>query len=253
MGAPFVSVIMPAYNTEKYIEEAIRSVVSQTVQDWELVVIDDCSTDATRQVIKDLCEGDQRIRLYENESNMGVAKTRNRGFQLAQGEYVALLDSDDVWAKEKLEAQLAAMRESGADLCYTSYALINDQGERIRRDYLVPAYVLLEDMLRENHIGCSTVMLRAQTAREYGFNTGFYHEDYELWLRLLKDGRKAVGCTDVLASWRYVQNSRSFNKIKSAKNRWAIYRKRLGLSVLESLALLGAYATAGLRKHGGLG
>ena len=101
--APLVSVIMPAYNAEKYIEEAVSSVLSQTYKNWELLILDDCSSDCTAEIAEYFASLDTRIRLLRNPQNMGVAKTRNRGFDIAKGEWIALLDSDDVWHSDKLE------------------------------------------------------------------------------------------------------------------------------------------------------
>ena len=117
---PLVSVVMPAYNAEKYIGEAIRSVQSQTYANWILLVIDDCSTDHTADVVRAFVNTDDRIRLFQNTHNLGAAKTRNRGFELAKGEWVALLDSDDVWHSDKLERQLAAALNSGSEIIYCS-------------------------------------------------------------------------------------------------------------------------------------
>lgn len=126
--APLVSVIMPAYNAEKYIEEAVSSVLSQTYKNWELLILDDCSSDCTAEIAEYFASLDTRIRLLRNPQNMGVAKTRNRGFDIAKGEWIALLDSDDVWHSDKLEKQLAVAGRAGADIIYCSYALVNESG-----------------------------------------------------------------------------------------------------------------------------
>ncbi len=246
---PQVSVIMPAYNAGRFLEKAIRSVMAQTVTNWELLVLDDGSSDDTLIIAQRLAQADSRIRVLPNECNMGVAKTRNRGLDLCRGEYVALLDSDDVWYPQKLEAQLALMRETGADLSYCSYAIVDVAGEKTRADYLVPSTVEFQELLKQNVIGCSTVMLTAEITKKYRFETDFYHEDYVLWLRLLQDGCKAVGCTQVMVAWRYVENSRSFNKWNAAKKRWRIYRGYLHLNLFYSARLLTEYALSGLRKY----
>lgn len=247
--APRVSVIMPAYNAGRFLEEAIRSVMAQTVADWELLVLDDGSTDDTRIIAQRLAQIDRRIRVLPNEHNMGVARTRNRGMDLCLGEYVALLDSDDVWYPQKLETQLALMGETGADLCYCAYAMVNTAGEKIRADYPVPPTVDFNGLLRQNVIGCSTVMFTAAVKEKYRFETDFYHEDYVLWLRLLQNGCKAVGCTQVMAAWRYVENSRSFDKWNAAQKRWRIYREYLRLDFIYSVRLMAEYALQGLRKY----
>lgn len=244
-----VSVIMPAYNMERFIEQAIRSVMNQTYWDWELLVIDDGSKDETCQIAERLSAEDSRVRLIRNEKNMGVARTRNRGLDLCRGEYIALLDSDDVWHPEKLEKQLTRMQQTGADLSYCSYAMVDENGERIKEDYLVPDSIDFEGLLRENVIGCSTVMLTAAAAVSHRFTVDFYHEDYVLWLEMLRAGKKAVGCRDVLVNWRYLSNSRSFNKVQAAKNRWKIYREYLKLPWTKAIVVFGFYATSSLRKY----
>lgn len=246
---PLVSVIMPAYNAGRFLEEAVRSVMAQTFTDWELLVLDDGSSDDTLIIAQSLAQTDCRIRVLPNEHNMGVARTRNRGFDLCRGEYVALLDSDDVWYPQKLEIQLALMRETGADLSYCAYAIVDAAGEKNRADYLVPETVGFTDLLKQNVIGCSTVMLSASVKEKYRFETDFYHEDYVLWLQLLQDGCKFVGCTQVMAAWRYVENSRSFNKWNAAQKRWRIYRSYLHLGFFYSVRLVAEYAFQGLRKY----
>lgn len=247
---PMISVIMPAYNAEQYIEAAIRSVMAQTVTDWELLVLDDCSTDHTCAVVEGLAAADSRIHLIRNERNKGVARVRNQGFDLCRGEYVALLDSDDEWHPEKLERQLQRLQATDAHLCYCSYEVIDGEGNRARADYLVPEETDFEKLLRENVMGCSTVLLRRELIEKYRFNTDFYHEDYILWLQLLKDGYRAVGCGEILARWRLIETSRSFHKGNAAKNRWKIYREYLKLPLLKSLLVFGAYACSGLKKYG---
>lgn len=248
-NCPLVSVIMPAYNAEPYIEAAIRSVMEQTVHDWELIVLDDCSGDGTCAIAQRLAAEDGRIRLLRNGENMGVARTRNRGFELCAGQYVALLDSDDVWHPDKLEKQLARLTQTGAELSYTSYAIVGADGKKVKADYLVPQWATFDQLLKQNVIGCSTVMMTARIAKSHQFRTDFYHEDYVLWLQLLRSGCKAAGCTEVLADWRHIENSRSFDKRRAVRNRWRIYREYLGLSVPKSLWLIANYGAASLKKY----
>lgn len=129
---PLVSVIMPAYNAEKYIAEAISSVLSQSYTNWQLLILDDCSTDHTAEIAEYFEKADTRIRVLRNPRNMGVAKTRNRGIDMAKGEWVALLDSDDRWHDDKLEKQLVVADSSDADIIYCSYALTDESGEHWR-------------------------------------------------------------------------------------------------------------------------
>lgn len=246
---PKVTVIMPAYNAEAYIGGAIRSVRAQGERDWELLVIDDGSGDGTWAAAVEAAGDDERIRLLKNPENMGAAATRNRGLDLAQGEYVAFLDCDDLWAPEKLERQWALLDRTGGDLCYSGYRLVDETGA-VRRNYPVPAQVSYEALLRENVIGCSTVVLRRSALGDSRFDSAYFHEDYVLWLTLLSRGCRAVGCTEFLADWRYRPDSRSFSKGNAARQRWRIYRRYLKLPLWKSLWYFGGYALAGLKKYG---
>lgn len=249
MERPAVSVIMPAYNAGAYIEEAIRSVMAQTVTDWELLVLDDGSTDDTCALVERLAAEDPRICLLQNERNLGAANTRNRGFELCKGRFVSLLDSDDRWMPKKLEKQLALLEQTGADFSYCSYAIIDANGQRAKNDYIVPHQVTFESLLRENCVGCSTVVLRQEIAERYRFTPNFFHEDYVFWLQLTQDGLRGVGCTEVLSAWRYIATSRSFDKKKAALNRWRIYRQYLKLPLLKSICAFFGYVTASLKKY----
>ncbi len=246
---PLVSVIMPAYNCELYIEKAIRSVMDQSFVDWELIVIDDGSKDSTRNIIGRLASEDDRIIFMPNEKNIGVANTRNRGIEISRGRYIAFLDSDDIWCTDKLKLQLERLEESGADLCYCSYSIIDADGGKAKSDYIVPADLDFNDLLKENYIGCSTVMFSRRTLGGHRFLVDYYHEDYVLWLELLQNGAIAVGCVEPLVKWRLIRNSRSFDKRRSAAYRWDIYRKHLHLSWLRSSTLFVIYAFNGVRKY----
>lgn len=246
---PLVSVIMPAYNAAPFLEEAISSVISQTISEWELFVIDDCSSDDTFRIACALADKDSRIHVLRNDVNSGVAKTRNRGIDMAKGQYIAFLDSDDRWHPEKLEQQIDVSRQTDAGIVYCSYAIIDANGSKCRADYMVPAQVSLKDLLKENCIQCSAMLIRAEILKGIKFNTEYYHEDYILGLDILKSGQSAAGCTNVLLDWRYIANSRSFDKKKSAKNRWIIYRNYLKLPLAQCMWLFCCYTAAGLRKY----
>jgi len=246
---PLVSVIMPAYNAEKYIAEAIESVVAQSYENWELIVIDDCSADNTAEIARSFAEKDGRIRLIKNNKNIGAAETRNKGLDLAKGEYIALLDSDDVWLPEKTEKQLELAEQTEADIVYCSYAMIDENGAKIHKEYVVPESTDFDSMLEANVIGCSTAMVRAAVLKEHPFSETYYHEDYVLWMELLRDGCAAKGLPQVLAHYRILKNSRSNNKLNSAVQRWIIYRDCFEMTMLESLRCFSAYAVNGLKKH----
>ena len=210
---PMVSVIMPAYNAEMYIEEAISSVMEQTLTDWELLVIDDCSTDHTYDKALSMSIFDERVRIIRNEKNLGVSRTRNHGLDIARGQYIAFIDSDDLWHQEKLQRQIKKMNDLNAEICYSSYEIVDAAGKNSRADLIVPCQVDLKQLLKANVILCSSLLISADVLRNVRFSTEFYHEDYALELQLLKEGATAVGCTEPLVKWRFIENSRSFNNL----------------------------------------
>ena len=246
---PLVSVIMPAYNAEPYVEEAVRSVMNQTLEDWELIVIDDCSTDRTLEILHSLARSDSRIRVLQNEKNSGVAVTRNRGLDLADAGYVALLDSDDYWAPEMLRKMVDRAEETGADIIYCAYAIVDEAGQKLCDDFRVPAETDLEYAQFRSVITCSTVLLGNRVVRQNRFPTNMYHEDIALWFQLLRDGYTARGVDEVLASYRQRRNSRSGSKLRSAYRRWAIYRDFLGYPVLKCIRLMIQYGFYGIIKY----
>ncbi len=244
-----VSVVMPAFNSEKYIIDSIVSVMVQTCPDWELIVCDDCSSDDTPHIVKEFTKVDPRIRLLESGANVGAAAARNRGVGVAQGECIALLDSDDVWEPKKLELQLNLMRSSSAPIIYCSYDLIGCDGGDLGRKYFVSPEATFDSMLFENTIGCSTCLIEASLLKTHPFSCDYYHEDYLLWMTLLREGSVARGCPEVLMHYRQVHGSKSSNKAKSAFRRWSIYRNGLGLSWIKSALAFARYSISGLRKY----
>lgn len=248
-NAPLVTVIMPAYNAASYIAESIESVRSQTVSDWELLIIDDCSNDDSFKIAQSYADHDDRIKVMRNETNSGVALTRNRGIAMANGSFIAFLDSDDVWYPEKLNRQLECMERTNAGISYCSYAIVDRNGKKCKADYLVSDSVTYRQLLKKNCMQCSAMLIRAEILKKIPFNTEFYHEDFVLGLDILHSGVKAAGCPEVLLAWRYIQNSRSFDKRKSAINRWKIYRSYLNLPLLYCMYLFVCYTVTGLRKY----
>lgn len=244
-----VSIIMPAYNAEKYIEKAIRSAMTQTITDLEIIVVDDNSKDNTCKIVEALAAEDQRIRLIKCKENMGAAKARNLAWDACRGKYVALLDCDDIWYPQKLEKQIAIAQKENADIVYCSYAIIDEAGAKKCNDFIVPESTTFESALSRSVISCSTALLSPRVTRNYRFPIGYYHEDLALWLKLLGDGMKAVGIPEVLAEYRVRSNSRASNKIAVAIKRWKIYRSMMKFSVAKSAYYFIQYAFAGLIKY----
>ena len=248
MMTPLVTIIMPAYNVSKYIEEAITSVIEQTFIEWELIVIDDCSKDNTFQIAQELAKKDSRIKVLKNDINMGVAKTRNRGLDIFKGKYVALLDSDDYWAPQFLEKMLARAEETKTDITYCSYEMVGEDGQKVCNDFIVPLGTSFKESIVRSVITCSTVLLTADLAKSNRFPTNMYHEDIALWFQLLRAGKTASGVQEVLAAYRQRNNSRSSDKIKSAFRRWKIYREHLKMPFWQSIVVMVLYACYGIMK-----
>jgi len=243
-----VSVITPLYNGERYIRETIMSVKKQTYENWEMIIVDDGSTDNGQKIVMELVAQDSRIHYYKNEKNRGVAETRNRGIQLAQGRYIAFLDSDDLWKPNKLEKQIAFMTEKNAAFCYSACEVIDAEGNMTGNVRHVPVQVDYKQLLKSNVISCLTVVLdQTQFATIAMPKIG--HEDYATWLTLLQSCEKAYGIDEILASYRETGSSLSGNKITAAKWTWYIYRNHLGLSLLESIYNFISYVFQALKKR----
>ncbi len=247
--SPVVSVVMPAYNSEKYIAKSVKSVLEQSFRDFELIIVDDCSTDKTFDIIKELLRMDSRIKCCRLKKNSGVATARNFGMSLSRGEWIAFIDSDDLWASEKLERQLETARNEKADIVYCSYSIVDETGKRVCEDFIVPEKTDYESILVKNIIGLSTVLINKILCKKYSFSTELYHEDYAFWLDVLKDGNKAVGNVDVEVHYCMRGGSRSSGKIKCAYHRWKIYRSHQKLSFCRSFGLMWGYAVEGFKKY----
>ena len=246
---PLVTVIMPAYNAAGFIQQAIESVLCQTVSDLELLVIDDGSVDETRQIVEQLCARDCRVHLLINEKNLGAGGTRNRGLEMSKSPYTALLDSDDYWKPQMLEALIGRLEQTGADLAYCSYALVDEQGEKVCNDFIVPEETDFEHSAVRNVISCSSVVFARKVVDRYRFPVNVYHEDIALWFQMLREGIVARGVPEVLAAYRQRADSKTAGKLKSAVRRWSVYRKHLGLPFLKSAGFMVRYACYGLQKY----
>lgn len=241
-----VSVIIPVYNSSKTIEKTIESVLSQSYADFEIIIIDDCSTDNSFEIIQELSKNDNRIILYRNQKNLGVAKTRNVGISMAKGEFISFLDSDDIWKSSKLEKQLEYIKQKNVDICYTSYEMVNNnETDSVIR--MVPKEISYKGLLKENVICCSTAIVKSELLQKHPFETEFFHEDFVLWLKLLRCGCKAVGLQESLVIYR--KGGRSSDKLKACKNRWIVYRKSEKLSLISSIYYFISYAINGIKKY----
>lgn len=243
-----ISIIMAAYNAEKTIEQAIASVLNQTYPNFELLVVNDCSKDRTAELVKGIAATDGRVRLISNVKNSGVSFTRKHGLEEANGSWIAILDSDDAWAPEKLEKQIELQNRTNADLLFTGSAFMDADGHPIDWYLHAPAEVTYRQLLKQNVLSNSSALVRKELyARHYAVGDGM-HEDFATWLGILKNGRLAYGVDEPLLIYRIAKNSKSGNKIKAAKMNWNTYRY-VGLNFVQSLYYECCYTVNGLRKY----
>ena len=246
---PLVSIIMPAYNCEKYITEAIASVVNQTYPNWELIVIDDGSQDNTINIVEGLALKDKRINLCQNEHNIGVSKTRNKGISIAKGQWIAFLDSDDCWAPEKLERQLCiSEKHKDVEFIFSASHFMDENGGLYKWIMPVPKVVTYRDLLKHNVISCSSILISRQCLGNNRMISDAIHEDFALWLEILKNGTIAYGINEPLLIYRVSSNSKSGNKIKSAKMLYKTYRF-LKINIFITLYYMFFYALYGFKKY----
>jgi teichuronic acid biosynthesis glycosyltransferase TuaG len=212
----FVSIITPCYNSVDYIAETIESVIAQTYKNWEMIVIDDCSTDGSYEIILSYAEKDRRIRFYRMKKNGGAAKARNKAIEISNGEYLAFLDSDDLWLPDKLEKQLWFMIENKCDFTFTEYEHISDNGIPLAIAKVIKR-LNYKKMLLHCFTGCSTVMYKQNLYNKIYGPLVTPCDDYALFLRVMKSIQNARGYFECLTKYRIRQGSLSSNKIKKLK------------------------------------
>lgn len=243
-----VSIIMPMYNSERFIREAIDSVLAQTYTDWELLVVDDGSTDNSTSIVKEYADKDHRIRLLFNNRHIGIPSApRNMGVSNAKGRYIAFLDSDDMWLPRKLEHQIPLFKNQNVVIVYSNYEKMNEQGERTNRIIIAPEHSSYNALLRGNVIGNLTGIYDKAKIENVVIED-IHHEDYVMWLTILKQGKIAQNTNTTEAVYRVMSNSVSSNKTKVLRWQWAVYREHEKLSLCKSCYYFVHYAVRALYK-----
>jgi len=245
---PLVSVITPAWNAQAFLAETIRSVQTQTVSDWEMLIADDCSTDQTCQLVEEFSKTDRRVKLIRRSVNGGPALTRQSALERASGRYVAFLYSDDLSLPTKLERQLAFMAEQPTALSYTAFRRISENGDRVGRLMQIPASLSHGQLLRNTAIATLTAMVDRQVAGDIHMTDEDY-DDFCLWLGILKRGHIARGLQEDLARYRVVGNSVSSRPLRSGGWVWHIYRNVEKLSLAQSAWCLVNFAVRAYAKR----
>jgi teichuronic acid biosynthesis glycosyltransferase TuaG len=248
MTEPLVSIVMPAFNACLTISQAIDSVLLQKYKNWELLLVNDCSTDKTGLIAEQYADKDSRIKVLSNRTNQGVARSRNLALEARSGDYVSFLDADDLWLDNKLSTQISSL-SSKTVFSYMPYSMIDQNGKFIR-SYFPPKSIDYKTLLLGNVMGALTVTLQS----EFMGNAKFPlrgHEDYALWLSLLRKGGIAIrsGDDSGYAKYRIHSSSLTSSKLRAASWQWEIYREEEGLSILKSSALMCSYAYRALIKR----
>ena len=234
-----VSIITPLYNAEAYITHTIQSIQNQTYTHWEHIIINDCSTDASLEIVEEFAKNDTRIKVITLSRNSGAAQSRNKATELATGEYIAFLDSDDLWHPEKLEKQLRFMEEKDAAVSYTSYVHINEEGKSLGKRIKALPELSYKKQHSNNYIGNLTGIYKASEIGKIIAPNIRKRQDWAVWLEAIKkSNRTAVGLQEDLAYYRIRQGSISSNKLNLVKYNFRFYKEYLGYSWIKSTSCL---------------
>lgn len=244
-----VSIIMPSYNSAKTIRETIESVLSQTYRNWEMLIINDCSTDNSVDIIREYCGKDSRIRMFNTEVQSGAPSlARNIGIENARGKYIAFLDSDDVWLPERLQNQVAFQESNNYDIVYSYYKKMSYDGVRSSRVIKFIPEVAYEQMLQVSQVSFLTAIFRRSVIGDVRFKT-IQQEDYCFTLDVMKKGVVAHLYAEVTAFYRISKGSRSSNKFKMIGPHWDILRKHQNISFIASCYYMVTYFIFGFLKY----
>ncbi|TGY42452.1 glycosyltransferase family 2 protein [Clostridium sartagoforme] len=230
-----ISIITPTYNCGKFIEETIESVMKQSYKNWEMIIVDDCSTDNTKEVVDKYTIKDKRIKYHILEQNSGAAVTRTKAMELASGNYIAFLDSDDLWTEDKLSRQLEFMKKNNYAFTCTAYSQIDEAGNSLDKIIKTKDKTDYNGVLLSCPVGNSTVMYNVDKLGKFVVPNIRKRNDDALWLQILKKEKYIYGMSDVLMKYRIRNNSISSNKLDLVKYHWKLYREIEHLSVARSV------------------
>ena len=236
MHKDLISIIVPVYNAEKFIKETIETVLNQTINNFELILVDDISTDNSSKIIEEYKKKDSRIKYVKLEKKGLASGARNRGVLEAKGEYICFLDADDLWIKDKLEKQLLFMKKNNCAFSFTGYEFANNKGIPNGKKVIVPFKINYKQSLKNTTIFTSTVMFdMKKIKKEDIYMPNIKSEDTATWWKILKKGYIAYGLNEVLTLYRRSEGTLSSNKIEAIKRIWYLYRKQEKLNLFSSI------------------
>lgn len=245
-----VSIITPLYNGEKFVRQTIDSVLAQTYSNWEMLIVDDGSTDNSAAIVREYTLLDSRIQLFQQQ-NQGSATARNNAIGHATGRYIAFLDADDLWDSNYLEEQMRFMSQKRAAIACTSCRRIDEHNQEVLRPFIVPEHITYSAMLKSCQLPCLSTIIDRQQLTNIAFNTELHslRDDYVLWLTLIKQAGCAYGNPKVLTSYRLTTTAATANKWKVIKPQFLVYYRIEKLGIMRSLYYLCCWAYYGLKKY----
>lgn len=244
-----LSIIIPVYNAEKYIGTTLNSIYNQTYKSIEIVLVDDRSTDNSAAIIKEQMQEHPEIVYHLQEKNMGAAVARNTALSIAKGQYVAFLDSDDVWKPEKTEKQLKLLEEKNGAFAFTAIEMIDDNGVLVKKKRKIKEKVTYKFLLRNTMIPTSSVIVDRNKIGDFSMPLRRSGQDYATWLKLLRDGTVAYGINEALVQYRVGHKSLSSNKFKSIKQVWQIQTQNEHINKFSAFFNVICFGFNALKKY----
>lgn len=245
-----ISIVVPVYNAQKFLNDTIKTVQEQTYDNWELIFVDDCSKDNSVDIITKEMKNDKRIKLYKNEKNSGAALTRNNGIDKANGSFLCFLDADDLWDKDKLEKQIVFMKENDCEFLFTGYEFADQNGIPNGKKVYVPAKLNYKQALKNTTIWTCTVMFNMNyLTKEDIFMPDVPSEDTACWWKILKKIDCAYGLNEILSFYRRTQGTLSSNKLVAIKRIWYLYRSVERLNIFYSVYNFLFYAFNAVKRR----
>lgn len=244
-----VSIVTPTFNSAKYITETIKSVQSQTYQNWELLIVDDGSSDDTVQMVKEISNSENRIKFFPLAKNVGPAKARNTGIANVSGDFMTFLDADDIWFPDFIENSIATIKKTGIPFVFSSYRRSDEHLEFVYSDFIVPEKVSYTDILKSNSISCLTAFVDIKTLGKKSMPEIRKRQDMGLWLQYLKEIPFAYGIKEPKAIYRIRENSLSRDKKKLIGYQWQFYREVEKLNIFQSLYYMLHWMYRGFMKY----
>jgi len=245
-----VSIVVPVYNAARFLEDTIATVQNQTYTNWELIFIDDCSSDNSVEIIQKYLKDDKRIKLFKNSVNSHAALARNKGIDESKGGYIAFLDADDLWDPTKLEKQVKFMQQMDCAFSFTGYEFADEEGKPNGKKVSVPETITYKQALRNTIVWTTTVMFdMSKLTKNQTQMPNVKSEDTACWWKVLKTIDYAYGMPEVLSYYRRSSGTLSANKVEAVRRVWKLYRNVENLNLLESAYCFSGYAYNTVKKR----